>query len=126
MCPLYNKINLNLILEHCKGCDSGTYQNQNASGSCMPCPAGHFTGTGMTACDVCQPEEYSLSDGTGCVACADAIECPCMTWDKCFNGTGCYNTGSGSYQCLPCPDGYEADGTSCKDIDEVYHYIPIF
>lgn len=23
------------------------------------------------------------------------------------------------YACLPCPDGYEQDGESCKDIDEV-------
>ncbi|XP_053385192.1 uncharacterized protein LOC123535922 isoform X1 [Mercenaria mercenaria] len=114
------------FMEHCSACDPGTYQNQSASSSCVSCPAGHYSGTGMTACEICEPEEYALNDGTGCVLCADAVECPCMTWDKCFNGTGCYNTGSGTYQCEPCPDGYEASGTSCSDIDECADNNPCF
>lgn len=78
----------------------------------------------MAACDICQPQEYSHGDGSGCIVCADNLECPCMTFDKCHNGTGCYNTGSGTYQCEPCPDGYEGDGASCSDIDEVIHPRP--
>ncbi|XP_060555809.1 uncharacterized protein LOC132716530 [Ruditapes philippinarum] len=114
------------FVEHCSACVSGTYQNESASSSCNPCPAGYYSGTGQSACEICEPEEYALNDGTGCIACANAVECPCMTWDKCFNGTGCYNTGGGTYQCVPCPDGYEANGSTCSDIDECADHNPCF
>jgi hypothetical protein len=66
----------------------------------------------------------SLGDGSGgCVGCQDAIECPCMGNETCFNAgeywTTCVNTGSGSYKCLECPPGFIGDGQSCVDIDEV-------
>lgn len=31
----------------------------------------------------------------------------------------CLNVGVGSATCGPCPKGYEGDGRSCTDIDEV-------
>ena len=40
-----------------------------------------------------------------------------------FPSSGCYNKGSGTYACLPCPDGYKVDGESCTDIDEVRRVV---
>ena len=37
----------------------------------------------------------------------------------CAEGVQCVNTGgSGSYQCVGCPEGTTGDGVSCDDIDE--------
>ena len=104
---------------HCEACEANTYQNSSAASSCINCPAGYFTGTAMTECSQCSMNEYSLGDGTGCQACPDSSVCPCLTYDKCYNGTGCYNTGGGTYACNPCPTGYTGDGITCADIDEV-------
>ena len=76
------------LLEQCSACDAGTYQNASGASSCINCAAGYYSGRGLTQCAVCEPEEYALNDGAGCLACADSTECPCMTYDKCFNGTG--------------------------------------
>ncbi|WAR01795.1 TSP3-like protein [Mya arenaria] len=113
-------------MDQCKACIAGTYNNETGASGCLDCAAGYFSGSGMTQCDVCEPEEYALNDGKGCVVCADATECPCLTFDKCNNGTGCFNTGSGGYACLPCPDGYTAAGESCVDIDECFDNNPCF
>ena len=43
---------------------------------------------------------------------------PCLS-SPCFPGVTCRNLGYGNSQCGDCPPGYEGDGTSCVDIDEV-------
>ena len=43
---------------------------------------------------------------------------PCMG-DPCFPSVDCHNVGNGSFVCESCPDGFEGDGKSCTDIDEV-------
>ena len=75
----------------------------------------------MTECSPCEKEEYSLNDGSGCVTCADTTECPCLAGDAgpCFSSKMCLNYGGGSHVCDGCPVGYEGDGVSCTDIDEV-------
>ena len=47
---------------------------------------------------------------------------PCMG-DSCFPSVECHNVGNGSFVCESCPDGFEGDGKSCTDIDEVMRYI---
>ena len=37
----------------------------------------------------------------------------------CFAGVNCHNVGNGSFECDSCPKGYEGDGETCTDIDEV-------
>ena len=37
----------------------------------------------------------------------------------CFAGVNCHNVGNGSFECDSCPEGYEGDGETCTDIDEV-------
>ena len=37
----------------------------------------------------------------------------------CFAGGNCHNVGNGSFECDSCPEGYEGDGETCTDIDEV-------
>ena len=110
--------------EHCQSCAPGTYQNQSGASSCINCDPGFFSAQGMSACSRCEPEEYSLSDGSGCVTCADSTECPCMEVATlpCISQDNCYNLGSTAYTCGPCPDGYEGDGVTCTDIDEVYSW----
>ncbi|XP_052265940.1 uncharacterized protein LOC127868328 [Dreissena polymorpha] len=114
------------FMDQCKACVPGTFNNITGASSCQNCPSGYYSGSAMTQCAVCQPEEYALNDGAGCIACSGVGQCPCMTFDKCFNGIGCYNKGSGTYACLPCPDGYKVDGESCTDIDECYEHNPCF
>ena len=80
----------------------------------------------MTECDRCDVEEYSLADGTGCASCTSSAECPCLVGDKCFTFEGCYNTGGGHSSCEPCPDGFEGDGKTCTDIDEVRIFMFAF
>ena len=73
----------------------------------------------MSACSPCGKSEYSLNDGSGCVECANDTECPCMSGGSCFSKDICYNLGSGNFRCGACPVGFEGDGISCTDIDEV-------
>ena len=75
----------------------------------------------MTSCSRCEPEEYSLSDGSGCVTCSGTTECPCLLGDAgpCHSMDNCLNYGGGSHGCDPCPEGFEGDGVTCTDIDEV-------
>ena len=105
--------------DHCDSCAPGTYQNQSGQSSCINCQAGFFSAQGMSTCSRCQPDEYSLNDGSGCVTCGNSIECPCLINGTCFNQDICYNLGGGSYTCDNCPDGYDGDGVTCTDIDEV-------
>ena len=44
---------------------------------------------------------------------------PCLSNGTCFPGVSCLNVGVGQSQCGPCPKGYEGDGRTCNDIDEV-------
>ena len=39
--------------------------------------------------------------------------------DPCFPSVECHNIGNGTFECESCPDGFEGDGISCTDIDEV-------
>ena len=39
--------------------------------------------------------------------------------DPCFPSVHCVNIGNGSFECGTCPDGFEGDGKSCGDINEV-------
>ena len=72
----------------------------------------------MSRCDRCLAEEYSLNNGSGCVTCPDAATCPCLGDNICFSKLGCFNIGGGGYGC-ECPTGFEGDGETCADIDEV-------
>ena len=108
-----------MISEHCVSCDAGSYQNQSGQSSCNYCEAGYYSGKGMPSCSRCTPEEYSLNDGTGCQVCVDTSECPCMLNSTCFTQDNCLNLGGGSYTCGSCPAGYDGDGVTCTDIDEV-------
>ena len=44
---------------------------------------------------------------------------PCLSNSACFPGVSCLNVGVGQSKCGPCPKGYEGDGRTCNDIDEV-------
>lgn len=44
---------------------------------------------------------------------------PCLSSGTCFPGVSCLNVGVGQAKCGPCPKGYEGNGTTCHDIDEV-------
>ena len=105
-------------------CSASTYQDAQGQSSCKNCEAGYYSASSKDRCNPCDVGSYSLGDGSGgCVGCQDAIECPCMGNETCFNAgeyrTTCVNTGSGSYKCLECPSGFIGDGKSCADIDEV-------
>lgn len=39
--------------------------------------------------------------------------------DPCFPSVDCVNIGNGSFECGPCPEGFQGDGKSCTDINEV-------
>ena len=39
--------------------------------------------------------------------------------DPCFPSVNCQNVGNGSFECESCPDGFEGDGETCTDINEV-------
>ena len=62
-----------------------------------------------------------MSDGSGCVTCSGTTECPCLLGDAgpCHSMDNCLNYGGGSHGCDPCPEGFEGDGVTCTDIDEV-------
>ena len=42
-----------------------------------------------------------------------------MSNGTCFPGVSCLNVGVGQSKCGPCPKGYEGDGRTCTDINEV-------
>ncbi len=53
-------------------------------------------------------------------------ECACMADPyPCDATVECFNTANDgvSYECGPCPDGYNWNGTNCVDIDEVIVYF---
>ena len=113
---------------HCESCEPGTYQNESGQSNCINCEAGYYSAQGMSRCSRCEPDEYSLNDGSGCTTCADATECPCLVNGTCFTKDICFNLGAGSHKCGACPAGYDGDGITCTDIDEVkkYHIYPIY
>ena len=41
--------------------------------------------------------------------------------DPCFPSVNCHNLGNGTFECESCPDGFEGDGQTCTDINEVLH-----
>ena len=43
---------------------------------------------------------------------------PCLE-KPCFPSVECHNVGNESFKCESCPNGFEGDGKSCSDIDEV-------
>ena len=47
-----------------------------------------------------------------------ALASPCFIGPE--SHAVCVNTGSGGHDCLNCPPGYEGDGHTCTDIDEVH------
>ena len=76
--------------------------------------------------DRCSPcPEGTWSDGTGeaCVSCTDATECPCLAEPyPCYPEARCFNYkdgGTPGHVCDVCPPGYQGDGVTCTDIDEV-------
>lgn len=46
-------------------------------------------------------------------------EGPCLSKGTCFPGVSCLNVGVGHATCGPCPKGYDGDGITCDDINEV-------
>lgn len=43
---------------------------------------------------------------------------PCMT-APCFHSVECHNVGNGSFECESCPEGFQGDGQTCTDVNEV-------
>ena len=39
--------------------------------------------------------------------------------DPCFHSVECHNIGNGSFECESCPEGFEGDGQTCTDVNEV-------
>lgn len=79
---------------------------------------------------MCDRGSYSLGNGgISCTTCSDAVECPCLRNDTCFeigeSRAGCINKGSGAYECFGCPPGFTGDGTTCSDVDEVQLFCNI-
>ena len=63
-----------------------------------------------------------IGDGVDCLACVNAAECACEADPyPCYNDSACYNLANdgASYVCGTCPPGYEGDGVTCTDVDEV-------
>ncbi|XP_072046269.1 uncharacterized protein [Amphiura filiformis] len=106
--------------EFCLQCAPGSYQNESGQASCDCCSAGYRSTEAKTECEPCEITEYSAGDCTLCKSCSSISNCPCMsTPGPCVEGVQCVNTGgSGSYQCVGCPDGTTGDGVTCDDIDE--------
>ena len=46
--------------------------------------------------------------------------------DPCFPSVDCVNIGNGSFECGPCPEGFQGDGKSCTDINEVLSKFSCF
>ena len=97
---------------------------------CKKCPAGYFSGKSKDRCTMCDRGSYSLGNGgISCTTCSDAVECPCLRNDTCFeigeSRAGCINKGSGAYECFGCPPGFTGDGTTCSDVDEVQLFCNI-
>ena len=39
--------------------------------------------------------------------------------DPCFPSVDCVNIGNGLFECGHCPEGFQGDGKSCTDVNEV-------
>ncbi|XP_029018544.1 thrombospondin-4a isoform X2 [Betta splendens] len=62
-----------------------------------------------------RPTNQSPSSGSQPSNVQAQVQCPLGT---CFRQNMCIPTGSGSFKCAPCPDGYTGDGVHCDDVDE--------
>lgn len=105
-------------------CKPGTFQNQTGQTECLNCEKGFTTSKMKDKCDPCAFGTFSIGIGKDCDACTGPSDCPCMkTESPCFNTSDhsslCINTGSNNFRCLSCPPGYEGDGITCTDVDEV-------
>ena len=103
----------------CDSCPQGYYQNQQGSGSCLPCIPGRTSNiTGAKNCLDCESNTYSSSSAsTSCLACvtgrtSDVGSARCSA---CSSGKHLIN-GVGS-ECRTCPSGYsqkKQNQNSCK------------
>ncbi|XP_077978069.1 uncharacterized protein LOC144433608 [Glandiceps talaboti] len=112
--------------EHCILCEPGSYNNFTGQSECQCCDSGFTSTRGKVECGPCESYEWSAGDCTLCQTCSNTVQCPCMAEPSpCYNGTvPCVNTGSGSYLCVGCPNGYTGDGVNCEDIDECAYHNP--
>nr|AXL14330.1 mega-thrombospondin [Nematostella vectensis] len=113
----------------CKQCDPGSFNNKSKANSCQCCPNGYSSTHMKTSCKPCLDIEWtdhgSFPNCTLCKTCDASAGCPCLN-KPCFPGVKCRNTGSGSFKCESCPDGYEGDGVTCTDINECSLAYPCY
>ncbi|XP_070563038.1 LOW QUALITY PROTEIN: sushi, von Willebrand factor type A, EGF and pentraxin domain-containing protein 1-like [Ptychodera flava] len=122
----------NVSLGECQNCPIGTYQTNEASLSCQPCPAntsteqprsrsqdlcypycspGTFSSTGLEQCEGCDLGYYQPNAGsTSCVACphgTTTAKIASATADDCREPCEAGKISrTGVAPCYPCPKGY--------------------
>ena len=104
-------------------CQPGTYQNAPGQTGCVNCPRGYISSKMKDRCSPCPEGTWSDGSGEACVSCTDATECPCLADPyPCYPEARCFNykdSGTPGHVCDVCPPGYQGDGVTCTDIDEV-------
>ena len=102
----------------CTPCPTNTYQDVANKTSCQNCGANRYSAQGATFCSNCAAGNYSASDNS-CVDCVsgqyrgvDDPENECITCPIGFKAN-IVGSLSGTVDCVLCPDGTEANGSSC-------------
>ncbi|KAJ1471547.1 hypothetical protein T484DRAFT_1843660 [Baffinella frigidus] len=98
----------------CTSCHPGTYKHALGNASCLPCPAGGWSGAGASSCVQCPAGSYS--DAVGASNVSTCALCPAGTYSDtlaAINASVCLACAAGSYSaaegatnsstCTPCP-----------------------
>ncbi|KAF7686917.1 thrombospondin-2 isoform X1 [Silurus meridionalis] len=78
--------------------------------------------TRMRVCNSPKPQHGGKwcageAENTGTCNKQDCPEDGCLS-NPCFGGAECTSTPDGSWECGPCPDGFQGNGTFCEDVNE--------